>query len=233
MQKVIKGALIGGAVGGGVAAIQSSTGPVDPSTTEPLRPKVVKGALQGAVAGAVVGWVLERRARRALAAAPLDLGRRAARLAERARPVLSNVVDELSDLEETLRPVVASAAGRAADAVSDVVDQATPPVKRIAERAADAARPAAEAARERASEVAAGAADVARERAADVAEAARERATEVAEVARTRVSDATVRLSPGAIDPAALRELALDRAEIMQQRLSRPEGEPRLILVRR
>ena len=136
--------------------------------------------------------------------------------------MISNVVDELSDLEETLRPVVASAAGRAADAVGDVIEQAQPHAKRIAERAAEAARPAAEAARERASDVAGAA-----------AEAARERASGVAEAARSKVSDAADRLPPGALEPAALRERALDRAETLQQRLSKADGEPRLILLKR
>ena len=104
MHKAIAGALIGGAVGGGVAAFQASRQQIDNADQPSLAGVAGKGAVQGAAAGALVGAVMERRSRRAAAAEPAQRTTRA--LARKAKPVLSSVVEEHSGARRGLRPAV-------------------------------------------------------------------------------------------------------------------------------
>ena len=64
MHKAFKGALIGGAVGAGAAAFQASRQQTD-SAEQPGSSAVAKGALQGAAVGGLLGFLMDRRARRA------------------------------------------------------------------------------------------------------------------------------------------------------------------------
>src|SRR4051794_33361144 len=61
MRKLVKGVLLGAAVGGAVKAVQEVRGD---GSIEEVGPTVAKAAGQAAVAGAAVGFVLDRRDRR-------------------------------------------------------------------------------------------------------------------------------------------------------------------------
>lgn len=59
MNRAVRGALIGAAVGGLVAVAQSVRQEDDPA--EVVTIQALKGAAQGAAAGALVGWLLDLR----------------------------------------------------------------------------------------------------------------------------------------------------------------------------
>jgi hypothetical protein len=140
---LVKGALIGGAVGGGIAALQASRRPADTArgSTRPVVPAVGKGVVEGVLAGGVVGLVLDVRARRraaVLAGEGLLIGRR---LARRAGPALDSARESMAEgfhaTEEafatSVLPAVSSATERALGAIGEALSDA-----------AAAGRPAAE-----------------------------------------------------------------------------------------
>ncbi len=144
MRKVVKLALVAGAAGaaaGGVQAFRQD----EPS--EVIAQKALKGAGEAAAVGAVIGFVLDRRARRKLAKAKARAGFGAALttggLVEVARAALPAL--------EHARGVVSHVASQAADSarprVEHAVEVARPKVEHAARVARDRALEAAEAAR--------------------------------------------------------------------------------------
>ena len=187
MNRTCKGTLIGGAVGAGLfctrraIATSPAEGEAAPSVTGPA----LKAIAEGALAGAGVGFLLDRRAAKAAAAASRlpALGTAAALARERA-----------GEWAETARPALDRASEVARERAGEWAETARPALDRAAvvarERASDAyiaARPALEHAavvtRERAGEWA----EHARPAVDRAAVAARERAMVAADVARDRI----------------------------------------------
>jgi hypothetical protein len=128
MKRLLFGALVGGAVGASVTFFRgdTQTEEADPAT-DPFaangRSPLVTAALAGAAAGAFVGFVLDRRAKRAS---------KLVGYARKARPSVESAtltaVDKLFDAAEYALPVVEHAAiaarGRAADFADTARDRA-------------------------------------------------------------------------------------------------------------
>lgn len=135
MNSMTRGALIGGAVGGVLAALRASrrSRPGDddaPSTVS----AAFRGAVGGSLLGGLVGLTGDRRARET-AVEWTDEGIAHGReLADRARPHVTAALDSASDqlhdvgdlVTTAVVPSVVAAASRAADVVGDAVDAGRP-----------------------------------------------------------------------------------------------------------
>lgn len=153
MNKTLKFAIIGAAVGAGYSAAKSLSADASPAPEGESSPAALVGGL--AAGGAVVGFVLDRRARRrhrnrsaieALKAGDFALAARAARpmlehAVEAARPRLEHAV-------EAARPRLEHAAEVTREAASSAAERARPRVEHALETAVEAARPRLEQARE-------------------------------------------------------------------------------------
>jgi hypothetical protein len=124
MRKLMKGVLLGAAVGATVKAVQEVRGD---GSIEQVGPSVAKAAGQAAVAGAAVGLVLDRRDRR-----KMSRMRRA-----RSKVDLSGMVASAGALAEVARPALQSAAELAKEKGAEAAKAAKPRV----EHAAKVARP--------------------------------------------------------------------------------------------
>lgn len=141
MGRMLKGVLLGGAVGALVAVAQSKQrGEPD----EQLAQRAVKGAAEAALVGGLVGLVLDRRARakarKAAAAAPAIL-----QYARKAKPVVDTALDLVLDAAEAARPRVEQAAVAARKRAEPLVDAARPRLEQTADRVRERAAELAEA----------------------------------------------------------------------------------------
>jgi hypothetical protein len=166
MRKLVKGVLLGAAVGATVKVVQEVRGD---GSIEQVGPSVAKAAGQAAVAGAAVGFVLDRRDRRRLSRL-----RRA-----RAKVDLSGVVAGAGALAEVALPALQSAAERARDTGLKAAEAAKPKLELAADLAREKGTEAAKAARPHV-EHAAKAARPHVEHAADLAKARAQKAGEAA-----------------------------------------------------
>jgi hypothetical protein len=171
MGKVFKYALVAGAAGAAVGAVQSFRRDDD---GEQIAQKAMKGAAEGVAIGATLGLFVNRRNKKKLAKqrAKVATGLTAAGLleaAKAAKPVIEHAVEYVTQAAETARPHVEHA----------LVDVALPKVEY-----------AAKVARERATE----AAVAARPHVEHAATVAKERATEAAVAARPAVEQARERV---------------------------------------
>lgn len=129
MNRPLRGALIGGAVGALVAVAQTVRAEDDPPQVVAVQ--AVRGAAQGAVVGALVGWVLDLTSRRQATGV--------AAYAEVARDAWSGAVETAEHAYEAARPHLEQA-----------YEVAMPVVEQAAEVARERALDLAEAARRRA-----------------------------------------------------------------------------------
>jgi hypothetical protein len=182
MGKILKGVLLGGVVGAGIAGVQSLRRD-DP--TDQVLERAAKAGAEAAVVGGIVALVLDRRARRkvrrlTVAEALRERTFTAAALA--ARPVVEHALEVARDRAE-----------RAAEAAKPKVEHAAEVARERAVAAAEAAKPrvehAAEVARERARPAVERMADAAKPRVEHATEVARERASAAAEAARERLAE--------------------------------------------
>lgn len=123
MNRVARGALIGGAVGALVAVAQTVRAEDDPQHVVALQ--ALKGAAEGALVGSAIGWLLDRT--------QPARGHGVAGYAEVAREALTDAVD-------AARPVVEQAVEVARPVVEQAVEAALPVVEQAVEQALDAAR---------------------------------------------------------------------------------------------
>ena len=156
MRKLVKGVLLGAAVGATVKAVQEVRGD---GSIEQVGPSVAKAAGQAAAAGAVVGFVLDRRDRRRMtriqrAKSKVDLSgvvAGAGALAEVALPALQSAAELAKEkgtkAAEAAKPHVLAAAdlaqkkgSEAAKAAKPKVEQATKAARPHVEHAADLAK---------------------------------------------------------------------------------------------
>jgi len=171
MGKILKGVLLGGAVGAGIAGVQAMRRD-DP--TDQVIERAAKAGAEAAVVGGIVAFVLDRRARRRVRS--LTVGealreRNFAAAAIAAKPVVEHALEIAKERAERAAEAAKPRVEHAAEAA---LDRARPAVERVA----DAARPHVEHAGEVARERASAAGEHARERAAAAAETARERLAE-------------------------------------------------------
>lgn len=164
MRKLWKGVLIGGAVGAGVRLAQDSRRQGDGTDTGV---EVARVAAEAALVGGFIGWVLDRRDARRLAA--LTTG-----------PSLAAVLVQAGDRAEDVRLAV-DVAKRRAQAAAEV---ALPALHDAADSARERLALATEAARPHV----AAAAEVARERAHQAGAAARPHVTAAMELAAARAA---------------------------------------------
>ena len=151
MKRLVLCAVIGGGIGAGAAFFRS-----DPTSGESEASNgMTNAAMTGAAGGAVLGFFLDRRAKRKRRSALVGY-------AEKARPRVDAAVDAAFSAAEVALPIIEARASAAR------------------ERAKETAAQAAGVARERAAE----AGSVARERAAETAIHARHAAAERADLAR-------------------------------------------------
>ncbi|MCU1484882.1 MAG: hypothetical protein JWN67_1628 [Actinomycetia bacterium] len=162
MRKLVKGVLLGAAVGATVKAVQEVRGD---GSIEQVGPSVAKAAGQAAVAGAAVGLLLDRRDRRKLS--------RLKRARNKAN--LSGVVAGAGALADLALPALHTASEFAQKKGSEAAKVAKPRF----EAAADAARPHVLAA-----------AEVAREKGSDAAKAAKPHVEHAADFAKARAHKA-------------------------------------------
>ena len=151
MKRLVLCALIGGGIGAGVAFARS-----DPTSGESEASNgMTNAAMTGAAGGALLGFVLDRRAKRKRRSALVGY-------ADKARPKVDAAVEAAFSAAEVALPIIEARAAAAR------------------ERAKETAAQAAGVAKERAAE----AAGVAKERAAETAIHARHAAAERADLAR-------------------------------------------------
>ena len=174
MGKVVKGIVLGGAVGAGFAVFQAKRNqePSDVTTERVMRAGAEAAAVGGAV-GLVLSWRARRRARKASVLESLK-SREFGEAIAAARPAVEHALELARPRLEHAAEVVRDRAQEAADAARPKVEQARKAAKpkveqarkearKRVEAAADAARPYAEQAGERVST----AADVAKKRLAE------------------------------------------------------------------
>lgn len=164
MRKLWKGVLIGGAVGAGVRLAQDSRRQGDAADTGV---EVARAAAQAALVGGVIGWALDRRDARRLAALTTS-------------PSLAAVLAQAGDRAEDVR-LAAEVARRKAHAAAEL---ALP----VLHDAADSARERIALATETARPHVAAVAEVARERAHQAGAAARPHVTSAMELAAARAT---------------------------------------------
>jgi hypothetical protein len=184
MGKVLKGVLLGGAVGAAVAVLQSTR---RQEADDQVMERALKGAAEAALVGGAIGFILDRRARAraraAAAAAPVIV-----QYARRAKPVVDSALELVMDAAEAARPHVERAATVARERATDAAEAARPHVEHAAavarERASDAAEAAADAARPHVQK----ASKAARKRVEPLVEGARDRAADLADAAARHVA---------------------------------------------
>ena len=178
MGKILKGVLLGGAVGAGIAGVQALRRD-DP--TDQVIERAAKAGAEAAGVGGIVAFVLDRRARRKVRS--LTVGealreRNFAAAAIAAKPVVEHALEIAKERAE-----------RAAEAAKPHVEHAAEVAKERAKAGAEAARPTVERVAEAARPHVEHAGEVARERATAAGELARERASAAAEAARERLAE--------------------------------------------
>lgn len=205
MRKVWRGVLLGGAVGAGVRLVQDMR---SDGGHDELAVRVGRAAAEAALVGGAVGWFLDRRDRRRLAAmaSSSSLGALLGQASERAEAVghaAEVAVRRVQAAAESAAPVLQDAAGTAIELVQHAADAALPAVAAAAgsarehlAAATEAARPHVAAASEGARSRAHSAADSARPHVRHVAEVARPHVTAAAEVAAARAADAAEAAKP-------------------------------------
>lgn len=182
MRKLWKGVLLGGAVGAGVRLVQDVR---SDEAHDELGFRVGKAATEAALVGGTIGWFLDRRDRKrlaALASSP-SLSALLAQAGERAEAVghaAELAVRKVQAAAEHAAPVLQDVAGTAVERLQQAAEVARPHVQ----HAADAARPHVQ-----------HAADAARPRLYAAAEVAAARAAEAAEAVRPRVDHALASLA--------------------------------------
>jgi hypothetical protein len=181
MGKILKGVLLGGAVGAGIAAVQSLRRD-DP--TDQVLERAAKAGAEAAVVGGVVAFVLDRRARRKRGPTVGEAlrERNFAAAAAAAKPVVEHAIELAKERAEraadAAKPRVEHAAEVAKERATAAAEAAKPRVEHAAEVALDKARPAVERV-----------ADAARPRVEHATEVARERAHQAADAARERLAE--------------------------------------------
>ena len=173
MSKLVKGLLLGAAVGAGVKAFQEVRGEGD---IDQVGASVAKAAAEGAAVGVVVGWVLDRRDRRRMT--------KMQKL--KAKAGIGSVVAGAGALAESALPVIQQAAETARKRATEAAEAAKPHVVHAAEVARERADEAAKAARPHVVH----AADVAKEKAVKAADAARPKVETAADLAKVRAQRA-------------------------------------------
>ena len=167
MGKILKGVLLGGAVGAGIAGVQAMRRD-DP--TDQVIERAAKAGAEAAVVGGIVAFVLDRRARRRVRSMTVGEAlreRNFAAAAIAAKPVVEHALEIAKERAE-----------RAAEAAKPRVEHAAEVAKERASAAAEAARPTVERVADAARPHVEHAGEVAKERASHAAEAARERLAE-------------------------------------------------------
>ena len=172
MRKLVKGVLLGAAVGATVKAVQEVRGD---GSIEQVGPTVAKAAGQAAVAGAAVGFVLDRRDRR----------KRSRLQRARGKMDLSGMVAGAGALAEVARPAFQSAAERARDTGMKAAEAAKPQLERAADLAKEKGSEAAKAARPHVQH----AAKVARPHVEHAADLAKTRAQKAGDAAKAKLSE--------------------------------------------
>jgi hypothetical protein len=172
MRKLVKGVLLGAAVGATVKAVQEVRGD---GSIDQVGPSVAKAAGQAAVAGAAVGFVLDRRDRRKLSRL-----RRA-----RSKVDLSGMVASAGALAEVARPALQSAAELAKEKSAKAADAAKPHVLAAADLAREKGSEAAKAAKPRVEQ----AAKVARPHVEHAADLAKARAQKAGDAAKAKLGE--------------------------------------------
>ena len=189
MGKILKGVLLGGAVGAGIAGVQALR---RDEPTDQVLERAAKAGAEAAVVGGVVAFVLDRRARRKirkLTVAEALRERNFAAAALAAKPVVEHALEIAKERAEraadVAKPRVEHAAELARERASAAAEAAKPRVEHAAEVAREKARPAVERVTEAARPHVEHASEVARERATAATDLARERA----EAARDRLAE--------------------------------------------
>lgn len=173
MSKLVKGLLLGAAVGAGVKAFQEVRGEGD---IDQVGASVAKAAAEGAAVGVAIGFVLDRRDRRRMT--------KMQKL--KAKAGIGSVVAGAGALAETALPAIQRAAEAARDRAVEAAEAARPHVVHAAEVARDRATEAAVSARPHVAH----ATDVARERAVKAADVARPKVETAADLAKVRAHKA-------------------------------------------
>jgi hypothetical protein len=147
MKRLVLGAFLGGGIAAGLVLARESSAPAAVADDPDLagsdnQKRLMSAALSGVAAGALVGFLLDRRAKRAATPALLEYTRKARPSVESAT---QTAVEKLFDAAEFAIPVVEHAAGLARE-------RAFPAVEQAAGRARDRALPVVEHAAGRARE---------------------------------------------------------------------------------
>lgn len=195
MRKLWKGVMLGGAIGAGVRVAQDIR---SDAPEEDLAARAGKAAAEAALVGGAIGWFLDRRDAKRLAALSASPSlaavlAQAGELAEDVRLAADLAVRKVQAAAEFAGPVLYDAAETARDRVVHAAETAKPHVV----AAADSARWRAHHASE-----------VVKPHVVSAAEAARSRANLAADSARPRIAAATEAAKPhvtGAMEVAAAR----------------------------
>ena len=167
MKRLVVCALIGGGIGAGVAFARSDPTVGDAESSDGL----TNAAISGAAGGALLGFILDRRAKRKKRREnAVLLG-----YAEKARPKVDAAVDAAFAAAEIALPILEARAGAAREKAKDTAVQAAGVAKEKAAEAGSIAR-----------DKAAEAGSMARDKAAETAIHARHAAAERADLARRK-----------------------------------------------